>query len=250
MNRCKQDQMLQKALAFALFLKSRLGRDCTLRNYTTNQIHVLTNIQASTIKKYLRILRQQGWVTFSGNNGQHLSISNLCSHTAKRNIVVDTFVWDSFKSVIRSIRAFIALAIQARKDFIRRTIQIATNPQKGQNFKAARKLVKRFVKQGILNGRYQWYKEYGLSLKRIAKEIGVCVRTAQYIMNFAVENEFVAKYHNFKQVCAKNVHFMDIGGYTFTTNNNMYVVKANLYVLNKDVAMSLSSQLVELDGKK
>jgi len=240
MNRCKQNPTLQKALAFALFLKSRLGRDCTLHNYTINKIHQLTNIQSTTIKKYLRILKRMGWVVFIGNNKQHLSITNLCSHTAKRNIVVDKFIWDSFKTVIRSIRSFIALAIQARKDFIRRTIQIASNPQEGQNFKAARKTVKRLVKQGILKSKYQEYKEYGLSLKRIATEIGMCERTAQYIMDFAVKNNLVFKYHNFNQVCAKNVHFMDIDGYTFTTKNNMYIMKANLYVLDKDVAMSLS----------
>lgn len=249
-SKCKGQPMLQKALAFALFLKSKLDRSCSIPNYTINKIHEITGIPATTIKKYLPTLAQQGWITFGGKNNQHLFISNLCSSNDKRNIKTDMFVWDSFKNVIRSIRAFIALAIQARKNFVKRTLQALANPVNDKDFKATKRLVKRLVKQGVLDSRYQTYKEYGLSLKRIAKEIGMCVRTTQTIMNFALEQKYVAKYHNFEQICAKNVHYLNIEGYTFTTNNNMYIIKANLYVLSNDIDNALSYAGIILDGKK
>lgn len=237
MNDCKGQPRLQKALAFAVYLKFCLGRSSTMRNYSINKIHTLTKISATTINKYLPILVEQGWVKFDGKNQQHLVVSKLCSHTDKRNICIDKFCFDSFKEVYRSLRAFLALIIQSHKDFIKRTIQIATNPQKGQNFKAARKLVKRLVNQGVLRSVYDAYKEYGLSLKRIAKETGNCVRTAQRIMNYAISKKWITKQHNYEKV--ESANFYD-DGFMFYKNGNLYKIYANTYELNKSLAAELS----------
>ena len=133
-----------------------------------------------------------------------------------------------------------ALIVQAHKDFIKRTIQIATNPQKGQNCKAARKLVKRLVKQGLLHDVYSTYKEYGLSLKRIAKETGNCIRTAQRIMQYAIDKNWVKKQNHTEKVFAPNINHYQVQGYTFSTKNNLYRVYANTYELNNIVAANIS----------
>ena len=56
MNEMKGQPRLQKALAFAIFLKFKLGRSSLMRNYSTNKIHTLTGISATTINKYLPVL--------------------------------------------------------------------------------------------------------------------------------------------------------------------------------------------------
>lgn len=236
-NETKGQPRLQKALAFAIFLKFKLGRSSMMRNYSVNKIHTLTKISATTINKYLPILIEQGWVQFSGKNNQHLIASKLASHTDGRNICIDKFCFDSYKDVYRSLRAFLALIIQSHKDFIKRTIQIATNPKKGQNFKAARKLVKRLVRQRVLKSVYDAYKELGLSLKRIARETGNCVRTAQNIMNYAISKKWCSKQHHYEKVNAANFYYER---YMFYKNGNLYNVCANTYDLNKPVALSLS----------
>lgn len=233
----KGQPKLQKALAFAIFLKFKLGRSSMMRNYSINKIHTLTGISATTINKYLPVLIENGWVRFDGKDKQHLIVCKLASHTDGRNICIDKFCYDSFKDVYRSLRAFLALIIQSHKDFIKRTIQIATDPQKGQNCKAARKLMKRLVRQGFLRDVYSTYKEYGLSLKRIAKETGNCVRTAQNIMNYAISKNWCSKQHHYEKVKSGNFYY---GDYMFYKNGNLYNVFANTYELSKTVALNLS----------
>lgn len=239
-NECKGQPTLQKALAIALYMKYKLGRSSMMRDYTINKLHKLTHISPTTINKYLPILIKQGWVHFDGKNKQHLIISKLASHTDNRNICVDKFCFTSFTETYRSLRAFIALIIQSHKDFVKRTIQIATNPQKGENCKAARKLVKRLVKQGILRTIYDAYKEYGLSYKRIARETGNCVRTAQRIMKYAKDKNWVKIHHNQEQVFAPKVYFRKVEGYYFSTKNNLYRIFANTYELNPAILADIS----------
>lgn len=231
-NECKGEPRLQKALAFAIYLKFKLGRSSFMESYSINKIHNLTRISATTIKKYLPILIENGWVSFCGKQNQHLVVSNLSSHTKGRNIKIDRFCFDSFSEVYHSLRAFLALLIQSHKDFIKRTIQIATNPKVGENCKAARKLMKRLVKQGIIKSMYGTYKEYGLSLKRIAKEVGNCVRTTQRIMQYAISKNWVRKENHIEEIHSPKVFYMPIDGYTFTTKNNIYKVHANTYTLS------------------
>ena len=241
MNECKGQVRLQKALSFAILLKVRLGRSSMMRDYSINKIHTLTKVSATTINKYMPILIEMGWVKFCGNNNQHLIVSKLASHTDKRNICVDRFCYNSFADVYRSLRAFLALIIQSHKDFIKRTIQIATNPQNGQDCKAARKLVKRLVKQGILKSVYDTYKEYGLGLKRIAQETGNCVRTAQRIIQYAIDKNWVKKFHHQEQIFAPKISFRHIEGYMFSTKNNLYRIYANTYELSNAVATDIQN---------
>lgn len=239
-NECNGDPRLQKALAFTILLKERLGRTSIMCNYSINKIHILTKISPTTIKKYLPILIENGWVDFCGKNCQHLIVKKMCSGVKDRNIKVDKFCFDTFSDVYRSVRSFIALLIQARKDFVRRTIRIATDPQNGEDFKSARKLLKRLVKQGIAKGVYEKYKEYGLSLKRIAKETGNCIRTAQRTMKYAIEHGWAAKKHHFEQIFAPKISFRHVDGYTYSRKNNLYKIYANTYELNISLLADIS----------
>lgn len=241
MNECKGNPQLQKAVAIAICIKKHLDRSSMMRNYTINKLHTLTKISATTLNKYMPMLIENNLVRFEGKNNQHLVVSKLASNTNNRNICIDKFVFDSFQSIYYSLRSFLALIIQSHKDFIKRTIQIATKPQRGDDCLAARKLVKRLVKQGILNGKYERFKDFGLGLKRIAKETGNCIRTAQRVMKFAIENNWCVKHKNVLQFWAKNVFYRDIQGFTFSTKNNIYKVCANSYVLNNDIASALSN---------
>ena len=179
------------------------------------------------------ILLQNGWASICGSTKKHLVINRLASSTNNRNVCIDRFCFNSFKDVYNSIRSFLAILIQARKDFIKRTIQIATNPKVGENCKAARKTVKRLVREGII--RDVEYKEYGLSYKRIAKELGNCARTAFRVMQYAIKKKLVVKHNNVEQIYAPKVFYRSIIGYTFATKNNIYRVYANTYTISHGI---------------
>ena len=233
LNEIKGLPMQQKALAFAIYLKFKVGRDSIVKDFSINKIRKITGLSATTINKYLPILLRNGWASICGSTKKHLVINRLASSTNNRNVCIDRFCFNSFKDVYNSIRSFLAILIQARKDFIKRTIQIATNPKVGENCKAARKTVKRLVREGII--RDVEYKEYGLSYKRIAKELGNCARTAFRVMQYAIKKKLVCKHNNVEQIYAPKVFYRSIIGYTFATKNNIYRVYANTYTISHGI---------------
>jgi len=249
MNECKGNPRLQKAVAMAVYIKFKLGRSSLMKDYSINKIHDLTGISATTIKKYMPILVEHGWLLFSGNDKRHMTIGRLCSQTEKRNICIDKFCYKSYKDVYRSLRAFLFLIIQSHKDFVKRTIQIATDPKRGEDFKAARKLVKRLVKQKVIGEIYDKYKEFGISLKRIAKETGNCIRTAQEIVKYAIKKHWAKKQNNFDQMYVQGCYYRSINffpfakDYTFSTKNNLYKINANTYKLSKGISKDVTREV-------
>lgn len=238
---CTGNPRVQKAVSLALLLKHRLGRTSTLHNWSTNKLHDVAGVSASTIKKYMPIMKSMGLVHFCGKNNQHLVVSKISSHTAHRNICIDEFCFDTFKDIYNSLRAFIALAVQARKDFIRRTIQTYLNPANHKVFIKARKTLKRLVKIGVLSGVDAEYKEYGLSYKRIAQEIGVCIRTAQRVVKYAVGNGWCRKHQNKEAYELRGVSFRDTGEiFTYATKHWVVQMHANTYSLSRLISDSIS----------
>ena len=222
-------------MALALYLKKLCGRDSTIRDYNPYKIQKLARIHPNTFKNYLPLMVEMGLVRFDGKDNEHLVICCLHSRHKTRNIDIHRFSFKSFKSVYNSLRAFLVLILQQRKDYVVRTLQIARNPKKGQDFTSARKAVKRLVKQGVLKSVYDNVKELGLSYKRIAKEVGVCVRTAERVVSFALQKRWCRKQTHFQCVEMRGVNRMYIDGFTFTTRNYGFIVKANTYTLSKGI---------------
>ena len=167
------------------------------------------------------------------------------SHNTGRNINIDKFNLKSFKDTYRSLRAFIALSVQAQKDFIRRTLLLVTDPKNLKEYKAARRKVRSLVKQGLLESPQQKYVEYGLSLRRIAEETGNCVRTAQRIMQYAILHKWCKKTHHFQKIAAKFYYLEFINEkHAFFSNGYMYIVRATTYTLSKGISNDLSNDTI------
>lgn len=237
----KGSPQLQKAVSLALYLKSRLGRSSMITNYTPNKVRTMTGVCQKTFLRYLPLMIEMKLVSFEGRNGEHLVINRLSSKTRIRNIDVTKFCYKSFSEVYRSLRAFLVLLIQSRKDYIKRTLQAAHNPKQSDDCKAARRKVKCLVRNGVLNDANEKYKEYGISYKRMAKETGNCERTAENIVKYAMKKRWVKKTVNIIQTFMRGVMFNDIPGYDFTTKNNGYELRANEYRLMPSVARALTN---------
>lgn len=238
-NEITGDTRKQKAVAIAVYLKKVCGRSSTIRDFNPYKIQKLTHIHPNTFKTYLPIMVDMGLVRFDGKNNEHLVICRMRSRHIQRNVDVHRFSYKSFKSVYHSLRAFLVLILQQRKDFVYRTLQIARNPKKGQDFKSARKTVKRLVKQGVLKSVFDSAKDFGLSYKRIAKEVGVCVRTAERVVAYALQKRWCRKQTHFTRVEMRGVNRMYVEGYTFTTRNYGFIVDANTYTLSDGIRRCL-----------
>ena len=89
---------------------------------------------------------------------------------------------------------------------------------------------------------HQKYEEFGLSYKRIAKETGNCVRTAERTVKDAIVHGWCNKLRNFYQKFMYRVNRREVPGFTFTTKNNGYVMFSNTYTLSPAVSESLSRE--------
>lgn len=221
------DKNIVKALALAVFVKHRV-KSSTITNFTIDKLHKLTNLHSTTIKKRLKTLNELGLISRSGNNNEHLVFNSISSHNKFRNIDISKAIFDTIKDVEKSLLTFIVVEIQKRKNFVKQILNTASNSKSYKELKSARRKCRVFGLRGE-------YKEYGISYKKIAKEMCVSVAKAVNIIKFAVENQFLNKEHNQTQVFCLGIgiaskYGVNVGG-TFCTNNNIYKIYANTYSL-------------------
>lgn len=233
---CIGNPRIQKAVSLALLLKLRLGRVSTLHDWSVNKLHDIAGVSASTIKKYLPVMRKMGLVYTEGRNNEHLVVRRLSSKCRGRNINISEFDFSSFKEIYNCLRAFLALAIQARKDFIRRALNALHDPRSSAELKRARSKVRHLVKMGVVSGMDAVYKELGLSRARIARETGNCLRTAHKIINFAVGKKWWVKVTRKERFIRRGVGFRNTGEiFTYATRDTLVFSLSNTYILRDSI---------------
>ena len=199
----RRDKDGQKALALAIYLKHLL-KGSRLPEMTLRKVIQLTRLDYRTVKRYL----------------------------PKRNVDISSFDFSSYKEVLLSLRSFMVMRIQAAKDWMKVLLDGFHNPSSTENLKDLGRKVRSYVQSGVLNNPYDGYKEYGLSLKRIARELGCSVKAAEEVVDYAISHSWMAREHHCIQVCAPGINHYVPEGYTFSTTNNAYIVQANTYVLS------------------
>lgn len=233
------DQRGQKIYSLAILLKVKTNHS-RITKYTTHKLMQLADTSFTLAKKLEEGLIEYGYAHFEGcNSNKVLVINSISSHTSNRNINIDEFDFSSYRKILRSLQAFIIMRLQASKDYYRHLLQSRHNPKSSEEFKKAYRKVKNFVREGLLNSVDTQFNEWGISLKRIAKEVGCCERTAQRVIKFALSREWLKKEHHVEQLYAPKVCSRPVEGYTFSTRNNLYKVHANTYSLSPAISSSL-----------
>lgn len=227
---------LQKALALALLIKHRIGRCGLMKRCTTNKLHDLTGVSAVTIEKYMPYILHHDWLKIENGNLIAPCLGSNCRH---RNIDISQFNYNSFADVYRSLRAFIALSVQSKKEFLKHVIQAATEPQNLRAYKCARRIVKSLVKRNILPADWRTFKENGLSFRRIARETGNCITTAQRIIKYAIAQCWVTKHSNRRYMLMPFIRFREWEGATYSTLHHVCYVGANSYTLADNILSAL-----------
>lgn len=237
---CIGNPRIQKAVSIAVLLKIRLGRVSTMHNWSVNKIHELTGISATTINKYLPLMKSIGLVCTEGRNNGHLVVKRLSSKRQGRNIDISKFDFSSFKDIYNCLRAFLALAIQARKEFVRRALHASQNPSSPGELKRARSKLRRLVKNGVISGMDAKFEDHGISRARIARETGNCLRTAHNIIEFAINKKWWKKENHEIRVLLSGIAYRDTGElFTYTTKNYLVISLANTYILEDSIYNSI-----------
>ena len=232
------DTTMQKAVVLLLLLKKRIVTSA-IHEFSINKAAIIAEVSPNTIKRYLPIWEGMGMVDYQGVNSDILVMKKISSSTKHRNYAIDRLDFSSFKRLYNSYREFLFLVIQSRKDYVKRLLRIAHDPRRGEDFKGARKACRQYAKTKA-GEKTAIYHEYGLSYKKIARKIGVCVKTAQKIVSGTIKKRWCCKQRNFISFLLPSVNKMEIDGYTFTTHNYGYIILANTYTVSRSWGMALN----------
>ena len=178
-----------------------------------------------------------GLVEWRGKNNDVFVVNKLCSRTNHRNVDISRLDMSSFWSVYNSLKSFLFLIILSCKDLVKRMIRTATKSSDLSEVQKARKFCNRYAERE--NGKDFEYREYGISLRKTGQKLGFCKRTAESIVNFAVKRGWCRKFNNVDWTFMPGVNGMYVEGYTFTTKDYGFVIKANSYSLNRNISMAL-----------
>ncbi len=209
---------LLKAIAMSLLARHRMGTNI-LKDFTINKLAQITGMHAKTVRKRLRTLSEYGLVSCCGKN---LVFRTLVSRHKKRNIRLAKIAYGKVKDIERSLQAILVAVIQLRKEFAKCTIRKARHGRNVKDIKAAQKTARR----------YRWGNEYverGLGYEKIAKTLSVCKATAVKIVNYAIGRSILKKQTHYERTFIPGVNHRFVEGYTFTTKNYAFVVRANTY---------------------
>lgn len=227
-----------KAIALSLFIKDTIYSS-TIKDFSYYKLSAMTGLHPTTLRKRVSLLKRMGLVSFVGARRQHLCFASLSSTGKHRNIYIGyASAYDKSKRLtnkekIERIENFLfasfVIEIQKRKDFAKQAIRSSIDGHNYQDVKSSRRICKHY-------GYGREYIELGISLRRIAKEMGVCVKTAIGIIRWAVKERLFKVTRNQIQVYHKGIGFMakylgDEATFTFCTKDNEYYILANTYTL-------------------
>ena len=93
--------------------------------------------------------------------------------------------------------------------------------------------MKDLSQRGVIKDINAQFHDNGISLKKIAEVVGCDIKTAQKIIKFAIDKEWIKKNRRQESFYAPKVNYRNIEGYTFATKNNLYIILPNNYPLSE-----------------
>ena len=235
----KDDASTVKALALFCFLK-RIFPSSVITNYTKDKIHKTTNLHPNTIAKRIKTLSNLGFVSLENdkNGCQRLVLNKIASHHNDRNLDLDVLVYDSIKTVEKSLLALFIVEVQRRKEYAKQVIYKAHHSFDINEVKKMQRAEKCFRSFG------KGFTDFGLSYKTIAKRLKISIQKAVNIVKFAVGYDFIVKIKQQLQTFCKDAYrrfeveeeMANMNNlptwkrnFTFSTKNNLYKILANRY---------------------
>lgn len=231
-----------KAVSLLIDLKSRLDKTSAIHKASLNRIARIAGVSPNTIKNYLPIWLRLGLVEWRGKDSDVFVINRLSSKTRHRNIDISRIDTKNFKTIYENFRSFLFLLILSCKGFVKRMIQIANTSKNPEEVKMALKSCNRYAKRN--QNKQLEYVEHGISYGKIGQKLGFCRRTAEKVVKLACKKRWCMKNNNYDWCSMPGVNGMYVEGFTFTTQDYGFVVRANTYTLNRKISMAL------IEGKK
>lgn len=222
-----RNRPLLKAVAMAIYVKKHTTSSL-VKAWSVNRLHQITGLSATTIKKRLPVLFEQGFITYQGRYNEHLLFVNLKSSCNRNNIDISNIKSDTVKDIEKSLTALLVVLIQKQKEYARLQLQHASNGKTVAEIKHGMRERKRY-------GWHTHFVDHGLSYARIARRLGVSLRKAFDSVAFGLKCGFFTKASHFIKYNIKGASNLSEvpQGFTFISKRGyLYKVYANTYSLS------------------
>lgn len=226
----------RKALELYLFVKNRYASS-TIPNFTYKELSKETGLCFTTLKKRIATLKELDLIEYVGKNKQHLLFKN--ARAKKSNVNVEILNKANIQSISDGLLALFLVEVQSHKEYIKQLLLKKETAKKGDNIKAVCKEIR---ERGLIGRKFE---DNGISYKYISKKLNIgysrvsaLIKNAVKLGMLSVERHvdliFDAKgtgqngFYAFQFVVNKRNRF--------ATSRGIYEVKANTYILNKELA--------------
>ena len=197
----------------------------TITNFTYNKLHEKTKMHPNTLRKYIKILQEMGFIKKVGKNNQHLIFMPI--KAKKLNVDIGNIDYSDIKTIELGLLAMFLVEKQRQKEFIKDLLQKKETIRKG-----AKKIVKVCNKYG-----YKDFSDDGISYKYIASRLNISINKVSSLIKEAINRGLLIKEKHSEQISLflnKNAkkayeYLYKFIHNSFSTNNNIYIVHANTY---------------------
>lgn len=225
----------RKALELYLYVKNKYASS-TIPNFTYKGLSKETGLCYTSVKKRISTLKELDLIEFVGKNKQHLLFKN--ARAKKSNVNVGVLNKTDIQSISDGLFALFLVEIQLRKDYIKQLLLKKETAQKRDNIKAVNKEIR---ERGLIGKKFV---DNGISYKYIAKRLKIGFNRVSALIKNAVKLGMLSVEKHIELIfdakdSGKSGHFafqyvVDKRN-RFATNRGIYEVKANSYILNKDM---------------
>lgn len=227
-----------KALAMAVLVKKKV-RSSAIIGFTIKKLCEITNCDYRTVVKYLATLREYNLVREYNINGRtDLIFTSIRSKHSANNIYIEDFGINTLLDADYHLYMLCFKNLIWKKTWVRRQLFILHNHYKKETGKKVRHICRKY---GLNRYENDEYKDFGLSLKAIAKLLGIGKEKAIKVINMSIQHGIIIKWKKFEKEHIEGIYkiykYMDKEDkkrFTFVTKDD-YIVKihANRYYLCK-----------------
>ena len=196
---CNKKAMLTKALSMVLFFQIKVSKEqerfrkegitCfKIDKFSYNKIRLVTGLHISTIKKRLKVAKEQGWVrTENGNliiDKKALRSSHIRNNYSLKND------FDKIIELQDTLLSYIIVSIQEAKEFVKGVFDKLNSPKNLKEYKKAR----RFVQEKYPNKTS--FEDKGISYKCLMMNTGIKKTKLSKLIGFAEKKNIFKRQRN------------------------------------------------------
>lgn len=198
-NGCNDKAMLTKSLAMIILYQMKVSADekqCRsfgafanrIANFSYNKIKRLTGLHINTIKKRIKVAKQNGWISFVGNDLVINKKKFKSSHQRNNYTLAN-----EYKNIVELQDVLLSLIIvntQERKEFVKDIFDKLKSPNNLNEYKKARRFVREKYPQ------CDSFNDNGISYKYLTTALGIKKTKLGKLIKFAIEKQMIEKKRN------------------------------------------------------